>query len=734
MNRRYKQWKKVLATSWFLAAYAIGMFVFAFLAVNFVLNMIVRLPSYWHATLQTAADQATHRPSFFEGCAAWLITPISSFLPVYVIVAIILAILLPIRLYKMRIAYRDINLGTEGTRRWTTLKEIKEQYTSIADDDKEYPGKSGYPVLHYEHRLYIETMNTHSVLDSSTQSGKTESFTYPFLDALMRAEIKDSVFITDIKGDILKNTRAEFVAHGYDVKVFNLLLPYQGIAYNPLELVRKAYMKGDYAKAQMLCNTLSYSLFHNPNAKDPMWEESSISLTNALILAVCGICKKIGHPECITMYTVTVMLNELGSNPDEDGMTDLDNFFSSLPVNDPAKLQYGTVQFSQGVTRSGIFTGTMAKLKNYAYDTIARMTSANDLNFEDMAYGEKPVALFIVYPDWDDSNYSLISTFLSQANAVLSEKATLSKDSCLPRRIHYVLEEAANIPAIEGLSRAMNVGLSRNILYHLVIQSRAQLEDKYGKELAAAIIGACGNRYFIMSDGEEDAEEFSKLLGTQTVVAPDRQGDPLAIDKVYSEREAPRPLLMPDELMTLQDGEWVLIRTKHRRNLKGRRIKPYPVFANVANGTQMLARHEYLMHRFNHPSTFEEMDLWGAHKDIDLNKLVIDFQHPEAVAEPSSAPVAEDHSKTKEGDPLENRNIEGIPGTETGILTVLTGDQLELLRRSFARLDPDRAETFNRLDTVEAVEQFFGYEANAALRKADGIRQILSLLPERKEA
>ncbi|MFT9428052.1 MAG: type IV secretory system conjugative DNA transfer family protein [Sporolactobacillus sp.] len=734
MNRRYRQWKKVLATPWFLAAYAIGMITFAFLAVNFVLNMIVRLPGYWHATFQIAADQATHRPSFFEGCAAWLITPIESLYPVYVIAAIVLAILLPIRLYKMRIAYRDINLGTEGTRRWTTLKEVKEQYTSIADDDKEYSGKSGYPVLHYDHRLYIETMNTHSAVDSSTQSGKTETYTYPLLDAIMRAEIKDSVFITDIKGDMLKNTRAEFIAHGYDVKVFNLLLPYQGIAYNPLELIKRAYLKKDYAKAQQLCNTLSYSLFHNPNAKDPMWEESSISLTNALILAVCGICEQTGRPECITMYTVTVMLNELGSNPDEDGMTDLDNFFSSLPVNDPAKLQYGTVQFSQGVTRSGIFTGTMAKLKNYAYDTIARMTSANDLNFEDMAYGEKPVALFIVYPDWDDSNYSLISTFLSQANAVLSEKATLSKNSRLPRRVQYVLEEVANIPAIEGLSRAMNANLSRNIIYHLIFQSRAQMEDKYGKELAAAIIGACGNRYYIMADGEDDAEEFSKLLGTQTEIVPDRQGDPLDINKVYSERQAPRPLLMPDELRTLEEGEWVLIRTKHRRNLRGRRIKPYPIFANVAEGTQMLARHEYLMHRFNHPSTFEEMNLWGVHKDIDLNKLVIDFQHPEAVTEPSSAPVAEDHSKTKEGDPLENRNIEGIPGTETGILTVLTGDQLELLRRSFARLDPDRAKTFNRLDTVEAVEQFFGYEANAALREADGIRQILSLLPERKEA
>lgn len=83
----------------------------------------------------------------------------------------------------------------------------------------------------------------------------------------------------------------------------------------------------------------------------------------------------------------------------------------------------------------------MAKLKNYTYDTIARMTAQNDLNIEDLAYGEKPVALFIVYPDWDDSNYTIISTFLSQVNAVLSEKATLSKESTLPRKVRFLLKK-----------------------------------------------------------------------------------------------------------------------------------------------------------------------------------------------------------------------------------------------------------------------------------------------------
>ncbi|MEA6710640.1 type IV secretory system conjugative DNA transfer family protein, partial [Salmonella enterica subsp. enterica serovar Virginia] len=126
---------------------------------------------------------------------------------------------------------------------------------------------------------------------------------------------------------MLKNTRKDFIKHGYDVHVLNVMNPYLSIGYNPLELIKEAYIKGDYAKAQMLCNTFSYSIFHNPNAKEPLWEESSIALVNALILAVCDINIKANTPEKITLYTVTVMLSELGSNPDEDGYTKLDHFF-----------------------------------------------------------------------------------------------------------------------------------------------------------------------------------------------------------------------------------------------------------------------------------------------------------------------------------------------------------------------------------------------------------------------
>ncbi|MDN5811287.1 MAG: type IV secretory system conjugative DNA transfer family protein, partial [Tetragenococcus koreensis] len=502
-------------------------------------------------------------------------------------------------------------------------------------DNQEYPGASGIPVASatetkeiqgkkiQQKVVYIDTKNTNSLTVGGTQSGKTSLFSYPFLDLIMRAKEKDTVIVNDLKGDMLKNTQQAFKSWGYDVYCLNLIEPENGIRYNPLDLVKEAYFVGDTTKAQMLANSLSFSLYHNPNAKEPMWEEASISLLNALILAICEKGKNESKPEIVNMCAVTSMLEEMGAYPDEDGTTDLDRYFDQLPTTSVARKQYGTIKFSQGITRSGIFTTTMAKLKNYTYDAIAKLTSESDFQLADLGYGDRPIALFIVYPDWNDSNYSIISTFLSQINEVLSEQATLTGVGT-KRRVRYLLEEAANIPAIDGLSRAMNVGLQRHLIYHLVVQSYAQLDDKYGEKLSKAITGACGNQIYIMSDEYDDADYFAKKLGEQTVITGDRHGDPMSQDKSYGEKEEGRQLLFANELRDLQEGEWVLDRTKMRRDLNGNKVRPYPIFANLKEGTAMTFHFDYLLPRFNGERNLNQMDLGKEnHKSIQLKDFIV---------------------------------------------------------------------------------------------------------------
>ena len=68
-----------------------------------------------------------------------------------------------------------------------------------------------------------------------------------------------------------------------------------------------------------------------------------------------------------------------------------------------------------------------------------------------------------------------------------------------------------------------------------------------------------------MSDEYDDADYFAKKLG-------EKHGDPMSIDKSFGEREDGRQLLTANELRDLKEGEWVVDRTKMRRDLRGQRL------------------------------------------------------------------------------------------------------------------------------------------------------------------
>ncbi|EKK0901630.1 type IV secretory system conjugative DNA transfer family protein [Enterococcus faecalis] len=125
-----------------------------------------------------------------------------------------------------------------------------------------HEGESGVPVLHFNLNpfryffwkikgfnlpyckngyVFIDRNKTNSWVDAGTQSGKTEMWSYPTLDLIMRAGVKDSVIVTDLKGNMIKNTKKEFEKFGFDVFCLNLVQPSYSIGYNPLELIKNAY-------------------------------------------------------------------------------------------------------------------------------------------------------------------------------------------------------------------------------------------------------------------------------------------------------------------------------------------------------------------------------------------------------------------------------------------------------------------------------------------------------------
>lgn len=523
--------------------------------------------------------------------------------------------------YKIKTSFTTLNQGQKGERAFSTVAEIKKQYKCIPEKQRTYKGGGGALISRYKDKIFIDDSPVNNLIIGTTRSGKGETYVVPSIDIYSRAEYKPSMVVNDPKGELAGASASVLKDRGYDVHILDLV-DFMGLSYNPLEIIKDAYMRGDKEEAQMLTRTFSFILFNDPLAKDKTWQNWSISLTNALIMAHVIDCVEANEPEKINMYSVTNLLISLGQKQIDEKTNQLDKFFIERPSDDIARLQYSSIAFAQGKQKGNIFSNTLAKLELFTYDNIAKMTSKNNINLLDIGYGNTPQAIFMIVPDYDCSNHFLATLFISQLYFVSAKRAAKSKDNKCIREIVFMLDEFGNMPAIPDMSNIITVCLGRNMRFNLIVQAYSQIEGKYGKDDSKTIIGNCGNHIYLLTNEYETAAHFSKLIGNETITVKNRSGDGvLDLDKKITEHVDTKPLLNASDLMEFIPGESAVVRVMKRQDLKRRKVKPKPIFNTEE--TILKFRYEYLP-EFDTSNTLESLNLIDncEHKDILLSSVI----------------------------------------------------------------------------------------------------------------
>lgn len=621
MNEEYKQWKKILANKWVLWAEVILGTVVIIVLGDFIINFIVACGVFFKVRpgegLQQIFTSASNLVNYVK--ENW----VSMLYPRFTVVGmgsllLILALVYIFRwrkIYNKRVAYKDINKGTEGTSRWTTEKELNKQYTLVSlDKDKEYEGRAGVPVAFHPDRdkVWIDTTNTNVEVQGATQSGKTQTITYPTLDLNIRAKIPDSMLLPDIKGDLIRRTYFHPLARQkFHIRAFNLIEPKNSLRYNPLYEVQQAYMNKEFGKAQKRVQSLSYIFYNNPEAKEPVWDEGAMSIFEALSLWLAELGYEYNMPRWANMTAFIDIIDYLASDKDKNGRTTLDYYFLTLPTSSPIRRAYSIALKAEKKQTSSFYMMVASKLKYFFSEDIKYLTSGHDIDFVDLAYPKdgKPTLLFLIFPYSDFSNAKILKMFLSQLYQKLAEVTTLGEGE-FDVRLRSWLEEEQNLPDVEGMDRYNNAGLQSGMLFGHIIQSKAGHQGVYGETKSKSILGAAGNTYYIKADDFDEAKDFSEKLGPATVITTQRSGDPLDSDKSYTEMEKDRNLLKADELTRLMQGEWVLNRTKYTKDLKGKPIRPYPIKAfykekKDASG-KIIGYEDYMNAKFAYEYLFSE--------------------------------------------------------------------------------------------------------------------------------
>lgn len=301
--------------------------------------------------------------------------------------------------------------------------------------------------------------------------------------------------------------------------------------------------------------------------------------------------KKVTVPSIVNTFT------ELARNYINPHTTQLDLYFAKRPAGDRAKAIYSSIEVSGDRTKGSIFSQALTKLNIYMYENITQLTSMTTFDIESLGFGDKPVALFVGVPFYDRSKDSIVSTLIGQIFQANARRAAVSPGQKCKRKIIYHLDEIGNYPAIQDFKTMLSVGLGCNMLFNLFLQNYSQLDSTYGED-AKTIKGNCGNQIYIQTSLYETAEEFSKLLGNETITNLTRTGKKLDLSKSFTELNEERPLLNPNELMELRPGENVIKRLMKRTDLKGNKVVPRPILNSIGRGTDYLFSYEYLEESF----------------------------------------------------------------------------------------------------------------------------------------
>ena len=302
--------------------------------------------------------------------------------------------------------------------------------------------------------------------------------------------------------------------------------------------------------------------------------------------------------------------------------TALDEYFNNRPALDYAKSLYSEIKTTGDRTKGSVYINMQSALSIFALDNIARLTAENDIDFDEIGYGEKPVAIFIGVPSEDRSNHFLVTTFVSQVYQYLFRQSKIregKKAGKLDRKVKIILDEFGQFPEVENFSGYVTVCLGLGISFDIYVQSLAQIPAKY-KTDEKTIKENFANQIYIKSIGEDTAEEFSKILGTKTVVEVQRSGRRSSLDKHFTETVSEKPLIFAHELAKLKEGECVVNRGIKRSDRLGIAVDSHPIINEYADRLSLLSTIKvisgFIKERFirgnayKHPTENRKTKMW----------------------------------------------------------------------------------------------------------------------------
>ena len=451
---------------------------------------------------------------------------------------------------------KGFGFGTEksskGYSHWAKEKEIKEDKgVAKVNPRAETSDAAGIPLIIKKDEIWVDNGEYHNLVIGATGSGKTQTVIFPTVEVL--AKKRESMIITDPKGEIYEQTSNMLREKGYNVLILNFRDPQDGNSWNPLSLPYRIYRSGNQDKAIELLDDLAANILYEEKSgnADPFWEKTSADYFSGLALGLFeDTTEENVNLNSISLMT-TVGEEKIG------GSTFIKEYFNTKDPASPAYTNASGTIMAPNETKGSIISVFKQKIKLFASrENLSEMLSHSDFELESI--GEKPTVLFIVIQDEKKTYHSLVTILLKQCYETLISVAQKNGGK-LPVRTNFLLDEFANMPPLKDITTMITAARSRQIRFTMIIQNFAQLDQVYGKENAETIKGNCGNIIYLITTELKALEEISKMCGE--------------VKSKKDDKTASTPLVTISDLQRMKQFEVIIMRM--RKNPFKTKFVPY---------------------------------------------------------------------------------------------------------------------------------------------------------------
>jgi len=416
--------------------------------------------------------------------------------------------------------------------------------------------------------------NYHELYLGTTGSGKTTGCMEPQLRAISSQKNKPNIFVTDPKGELFQRNAKHLKDNGYKLFILNFKDVSRSDKWNPLEeMYEKKLAAVNFGKNVKVCkgevpegmekyaadeaydgvsyleyegqafpnrifldgyvalqkdemeievsslvNQFAHMVIKVTSKTDATWEQGSQQLLKGIVLCMLqeAITEGSGFTkDMMTFHTIYEYYQRLRKDLAKEHPQ---YSFAEHPLlkNKPIDVISPLSTALNNAPRTmlsycGVFD---ASIKDWFQGHIFALTTGNTVMIDEL---QDPYAIFISTRDYEKSDYQVAGLFIDwvyRRALQKAETATKTKNG-LPdvRPIHFMLDEFGNIPEIKDFENKIATARSRNIWFHLFVQSYEQLEIVYSKEKATVICDNCNCQTFLGAQSRNTKETFSRECG-----------------------------------------------------------------------------------------------------------------------------------------------------------------------------------------------------------------------------